>query len=218
MPSAIENVAIQMPTAKLSTKDYVQLDEEYGAPSLIAAPIVITKGQGAHLWDLEGKRYIDMMSAFCVVNQGHCHPRLIGAMVEQCQTLALPSRAYHNLHYPRLCKKLCNLLDMDKAFAMNSGSEAVDLAIKMSRKWGYTVKGIAPNQAMVVTVSGNFHGKTMGPLSGSDDAFIKNGALPATSVVRDLILNWIHRVRSLRPRRWLRGGRQNCALQSLGGP
>ena len=165
-------------SGRLSTADYIACEDQYAATSLQSLPVVLTRGQGAHLWDIDGNKYIDFLSSFSVVNQGHCHPRLVKVMIEQCQKLTLTSRAYHNEHYPLLCKKLCELLGFDMAFPMNSGSEAVDLAIKVVRKWGYVVKGIEPDQALVVTISGNYHGKSLGPLSASNNDKIRSGYGP----------------------------------------
>ncbi|KAK4940218.1 hypothetical protein LTR10_019647 [Elasticomyces elasticus] len=162
----------------LTTDDYVELDDQYAAPALESIPVVLNKARGAHLWDIDGNKYIDFLSMFSVVNQGHCHPRIVSAMVEQCQKITVVSRAFHNEHFALLCKKLCHLLQFDQAFAMNSGSEATDLAIKLARKWGYKVKGIPPNEAMVVTLAGNYHGKTLGPLSASNNATIREGFGP----------------------------------------
>ncbi|OQU98353.1 hypothetical protein CLAIMM_04150 [Cladophialophora immunda] len=166
---SVENVAVE---------DCVALDEQYAATALESVPIVFRKAAGARLWDVHGKEYVDFMSMFSVVNQGHCHPRIVATMIRQCQEITLVSRAYHNEHFPRLCKKLCELLNFDKAFAMNSGSEATDLAIKLARRWGYNVKGIRPDEALVVTLAGNYHGKTLGPLSASDNTFLRRAFGP----------------------------------------
>ncbi|KAL6251252.1 hypothetical protein RBB50_001460 [Rhinocladiella similis] len=165
-------------TGSLSTRDLIDYENSYGAASLKPLPIVLTKAQGALLWDLDGNRYIDFLSSFSVTNQGHCHPRLVKAMVDQCQKLTIASRAMHNEHYPLLCKRLCNLLGFDKALAMNSGSEATDTAIKIARKWGYCVKGIDEDKAKIITLSGNYHGKLLGPLSASDNPKITKGFGP----------------------------------------
>ena len=157
------------------TEDYLALEKEYVGQSLSILPVVLDRAQNAHVWDVEGNRYIDFMSCFSVVNQGHCNPRLTKAMIEQCQRLTLSSRAYCNRHYPLLCEKLCKLLGFEMGFAMNSGSEIVDMTVKIARKWGYKVKAIPPDQALVVTVTQNFHGRTMAPLAGSNDEANKSG-------------------------------------------
>jgi len=163
--------------SSLTTADYLECEEQYAAASLPSLPVVLRRGLGARLWDIEGKVYIDFLSAFSVVNQGHCHPRITKVMVEQCQQLTLTSRAYHNEYYPLICKRICDLLGFDMAFPMNSGSESVDLAIKVARKWGYNVKGIQPDEALVITITGNYHGKSLGPLSASDNGKIRNGRI-----------------------------------------
>ncbi|KAH8172502.1 aminotransferase class-III domain-containing protein [Sarocladium implicatum] len=164
--------------AFLSSQDLIDLEERHAAHSLQSLPVVLSRGQGTRLWDIDGKEYIDFLSAFSVTNQGHCHPRIVKVMMDQCQRLTICSRAFHNEWYPRLCEKVCKMLDLDLAFPMNSGSEAVDLAIKVSRKWGYNIKGIKPDEALVVTITNNYHGKSLGPLSASSNTFIRNGYGP----------------------------------------
>src|SRR5688572_13305205 len=190
----------------LSTQDYINLEERYAAHSLESLPVVLTRGQGARLWDVNGKEYIDFLSAFSVVNQGHCHPRILKVMMDQCQKLTITSRAFHNEWYPLLCEKVCTMLGLDLAFPMNSGSEAVDLAIKVARKWGYNVKGIEPDEALVVTISNNYHGKTLGPLSASSNQFIRNGTSSVVSSwIRRQTEAWAHsicRIRSISSRSW----------------
>ena len=161
--------------ASLTTSDYLTLEQEYVGQSLSVLPVVLDRAQNAHVWDIEGNRYIDFFSCFSVVNQGHCHPRLTKVMIEQCQKLVLSSRAYCNTQYPLLCKKLCDLLGFEMGFAMNSGSETVDLTVKIARKWGYNIKGIEPNTALVLTVTQNFHGRTMAPLAGSNEEPARSG-------------------------------------------
>ncbi|KAL2108246.1 hypothetical protein VUR80DRAFT_4077 [Thermomyces stellatus] len=162
----------------LTTDDYMEINDRFCAPTHAPIPIVLNKGSGAHAWDVEGNEYIDFLSAFSVLNQGHCHPRIVEAMVRQCQNLALWTSALQNETYPQMCQKICQLLDYDMAASMNSGSEAVDLAIKISRKWGYNVKGIQPGDAKILTVTSNYHGKTLAPLSGSSNRDIKEGFGP----------------------------------------
>ncbi|KAM5350042.1 hypothetical protein ACJ41O_006547 [Fusarium nematophilum] len=163
-----------MPT----TEEYTKLNARYCAPMHSPIPIVLEKGAGARLWDIDGNEYIDFLSSFSVVNQGHSHPHIITAMVDQSQKLAICTSALQNETYPLLCKKMCDLLGYDMAAAMNSGSEGVDLAIKIARKWAYNVKGIDLNQAKIITVTGNYHGKTLGPLSGSSFGYTKDGFGP----------------------------------------
>ncbi|WAO91475.1 Ornithine aminotransferase [Fusarium falciforme] len=162
----------------LTTEEYAELSARYCAPTHLPIPIVIHKGEGARLRDIDGKEYIDFLSSFSVANQGHSHPRIVKAMIDQCQKIALCTSALQNETYPLLCKKICDLLGYDMAASMNSGSEGVDMAIKIARKWGYNVKGIEPDQAKVLTVTGNYHGKTLGPVSGSSFSYAKDGFGP----------------------------------------
>ncbi|KAB8217739.1 pyridoxal phosphate-dependent transferase [Aspergillus novoparasiticus] len=162
----------------LTTEHYLALNRQFCAPTHAPIPIVLSRGVGARVWDITGKEYIDFLSAFSVVNQGHCHPRIISALKEQCQKLTLCTSAFQNETYPQLCKRICELLEYDMAASMSSGSEAIDLAIKIARKWGYKVKGIPPDQAKVLTVTGNYHGKILGPLSASSNEDIKDGFGP----------------------------------------
>ncbi|EXJ77076.1 ornithine-oxo-acid transaminase [Capronia epimyces CBS 606.96] len=148
-------------------------EQEYSTQGLHALPIVISHAKGAYLWATDGRKYLDFMSAFAVANQGHCHPRIIAALVDQAQRCTLTSRAVYNDKNSVLCKKLCQLLGFEKASAMNTGSDAIDLVIKLARHWGYTRKGIAKDEAVVLTCTGNFHGKTLTPLAASTNEDIK---------------------------------------------
>jgi ornithine--oxo-acid transaminase len=143
-----------------NTQQYIDLEARYGA--------VLQRGQGVQLWDVEGKPYYDFLSAYSAVNQGHCHPHIINALINQAQQLTLTSRAFYNDQLGRAEEYICRLFNYDKALFMNSGAEAVETAIKLARKWAYQRKGIADNQAQIVTASGNFHGRTTGIISFSD--------------------------------------------------
>ncbi|KAH7177105.1 putative ornithine aminotransferase [Dactylonectria macrodidyma] len=162
----------------MTTEDYIDLNASFCSPTHTPIPIVLKKGLGARLWDIDGNEYIDLLSAFSVVNHGHGHPRIVDALVNQVEKLALCTSAFQNESYPVLCKKICELLGYDLASSMNSGSEAVDLAIKYARKWGYNCKGIEPDQAKILTVTGNYHGKTLAPLSGSSFSDVREGFGP----------------------------------------
>lgn len=162
----------------LSAQEYIDIENQYTAKGLGALPIVLARGRGARVWDTDGQEYIDFLSCFSVVNQGHAHPRIVKAMVDQCQKLPLTSRGIHNPLYPMLARKLCTLLGYDKVCPMNSGSETVDLAIKIARKWAYTVKKVPADQAIIVTISKNYHGRTLAPLAGSDNDSIRRGYGP----------------------------------------
>ena len=145
------------------------LEDRYGAHNYHPLPVVLSRGEGVHLWDVDGKQYYDFLSAYSAVNQGHCHPRIIGALTEQAQKLTLTSRAFFNDQLGAAEKQLCELFGYDKALLMNSGAEAVETALKLARKWGYEEKGIAPNLARIVVAEHNFHGRTTGIISFSTD-------------------------------------------------
>jgi ornithine--oxo-acid transaminase len=154
---------------QLSSQALMQLEEHYGAHNYHPLPVVLSRGEGVHLWDVEGKHYYDFLSAYSAVNQGHCHSRIISALTEQAQKLTLTSRAFFNDQLGRAEKYLCELFNYDKALLMNSGAEAVETALKLARRWGYEQKGIAPNQARIVVAEHNFHGRTTGIISFSTD-------------------------------------------------
>lgn len=148
----------------------IELEHQYAAHNYHPLPVVLSRGQGVHLWDTDGNHYYDFLSAYSAVNQGHCHPRIVAALVEQAQTLALTSRAFHSDKLGECARYLCQYFDYDKVLMMNSGAEANETAIKLARKWGYTVKGIPENQAVIVAVERNFHGRTTGIISASTDS------------------------------------------------
>ena len=156
----------------------MQLEEQYGAHNYHPLPVVLTRGRGVHLWDVEGKRYVDFLSAYSAVNQGHCHPRIIEALTEQAQRLTLTSRAFYNDQLGAAEQQLCQLFGYQKALLMNSGAEAVETALKLARKWGYQQKGIAPNQARIIVAEHNFHGRTTGIISFSTDGDSTGGFGP----------------------------------------
>ncbi len=138
-------------------------------------PLVLEKGQGIWVWDTDGRKYLDCLSAYSAVNQGHCHPKIIGAMTEQAKKITLTSRAFHNDRMGPFLEKLCQMAKMDRALPMNTGAEAVESAIKAVRKWGYEVKGVEDNKAEIIVVRDNFHGRTMATISmSSEPAYRKN--------------------------------------------
>jgi ornithine--oxo-acid transaminase len=157
---------------------FMALEDQYGAHNYHPLPVVLTRGKGVHLWDVEGKRYLDFLSAYSAVNQGHCHPRIIGALTEQAQQLTLTSRAFFNDRLGTAEQQLCELFGYQKALLMNSGAEAVETALKLARKWGYQEKGIAPNQARIIVAEHNFHGRTTGIISFSTDGDSTGGFGP----------------------------------------
>jgi ornithine--oxo-acid transaminase len=143
-----------------AASDLIELEDRYGAHNYHPLDVVIERGEGVYLWDVEGRRYMDFLAAYSAVNQGHNHPRIAAALVEQAKRLALTSRAFRNDRFPPLLEKLCRLTGFPKALLMNSGAEAVETAIKAARKWGYDVKGIPYPEAELVVFEGNFHGRT----------------------------------------------------------
>jgi ornithine--oxo-acid transaminase len=161
-----------------SGREAIELEEKYGAHNYHPLPIVLSKGEGVFLWDVEGKRYYDFLSAYSAVNQGHCHPRIIRALTEQAKELTLTSRAFYNDKLGVAEKYICETFGYEKALFMNSGAEANETAIKLARKWGYTKKGIPENQAVIVAVKQNFHGRTTTIISASTDPSSQNGFGP----------------------------------------
>jgi ornithine--oxo-acid transaminase len=147
----------------------MDLEWEYGAHNYHPIPAVLTRGEGVFLWDVDGKRYFDFLSAYSAVSQGHCHPRIINAMIEQAQRLTLTSRAFYN-DKTGLCEQyLCEYFGYDKALLMNSGAEGGETALKLTRKWAYLIKGVPQNEAKVVFAAGNFWGRTLAAISSSTD-------------------------------------------------
>lgn len=163
-----------------NTKHCIDLENKYGAKNYKPLDVVLTKGSGIWVEDVDGKKYMDFLAAYSAVNQGHCHPRLVDVMKKQCETLALTSRAFRNDQLPELAKELCELTSYEKMLPMNSGAEAVETAIKAARKWGYKVKGIENDKAEIIVCAGNFHGRTVTIISFSDEAQYQDGFGPLT--------------------------------------
>ena len=171
--------ATASPTATSArAAELMQLEDQYGAHNYHPLPVVLNRGEGVHLWDVDGKQYFDFLSAYSAVNQGHCHPRIVDALTRQAQQLTLTSRAFFNDQLGAAEKQLCELFGYDKALLMNSGAEAVETALKLARKWGYQEKGIAPNMAQIVVAEHNFHGRTTGIISFSTDGDSTGGFGP----------------------------------------
>ena len=156
-------------TTALSSEQLMHLEDKYGAHNYHPLPVVLAKGEGVYVWDVEGKRYYDFLSAYSAVNQGHCHPAIIGAMIEQAQTLTLTSRAFFNDTLGVYEKFVTEYFGFDKVLPMNTGAEAVETAIKLCRKWAYEKKGINENDAKIIVCDGNFHGRTTTIISFSND-------------------------------------------------
>jgi len=153
----------------LNAQHFIDLEDKYGAHNYHPLPVVLEKGEGVFVWDVEGKRYYDFLSAYSAVNQGHCHPRIINALKTQAEKLTLTSRAFYNNKLGELEEFLCTLFGFDKALMMNSGVEAVETAMKLCRKWAYQVKGLPENSAKIVFAKDNFHGRTLSVISASND-------------------------------------------------
>ncbi|MDX1993860.1 MAG: ornithine--oxo-acid transaminase [bacterium] len=168
------------PLQERTTQDFIDLEKHYGARNYKPLDVVLERGEGVWVWDVEGKRYLDFLSAYSAVNQGHAHPRILNAMIQQASRIPLTSRAFRNDQLPLFAKTLCELLGYDKMLPMNSGAEAVETAIKMVRKWGYKVKGVPENRAQIIVCKGNFQGRTTTIISFSDEAQYQDGFGPFT--------------------------------------
>ncbi len=160
------------------SQDYINLEDRYGAHNYHPLDVVIAKGNGVWVWDVEGRKYMDFLSAYSAVNQGHCHPKIINALVEQASTLTLTSRAFYNNVLGEYEKYITNLFGYDKVLPMNTGVEGGETAVKLARKWAYTVKGIPNNKAKVIFAEGNFWGRTLAAISSSTDPDCKEGFGP----------------------------------------
>ena len=152
-----------------NTSYYIDLEEKFGAHNYHPLPVVLNKGKGVFLWDVEDKRYYDFLSGYSAVNQGHCHPKIVEALIEQASKLTLTSRAFHNDQLGEYESYITAYFGYQKVLPMNTGVEAVETAIKLCRKWGYEVKGVEKNKAKIVVCSSNFHGRTLGVISYSTD-------------------------------------------------
>ncbi len=152
-----------------NSQELIRLEDRHGAHNYHPLPVVLSQGKGVFVWDVEGKRYFDFLSAYSAVNQGHCHPEILNALINQSKKLTLTSRAFHNDQLGRYEQYITHIFGYDKVLPINTGVEAVETAIKLCRKWAYKVKGIKENEAKIVFVSGNFHGRTLGAISASTD-------------------------------------------------
>jgi ornithine--oxo-acid transaminase len=161
-----------------SSKTLIELEDKYGAHNYHPIPVVLAKGEGVHVWDVEGKKYYDFLSAYSAVNQGHCHPRIINALKEQADKLTLTSRAFHNNVLGPYEKFITSYFGYDKVLPMNTGVEGGETAVKLCRKWAYEVKGVPTNQAKIVFVTGNFWGRTLAAISSSTDPSSTTGFGP----------------------------------------
>jgi ornithine--oxo-acid transaminase len=165
---------------KTRTEEFIELEEKYGAHNYSPLDVVIERAQGVWVYDVDGKRYLDCLASYSAVNQGHCHPKILNALIEQARKVTLTSRAFRNDQLPMLYKELHDLTGYDMALPMNSGAEAVETAIKAARKWGYKVKGIPDGKAEIIVCAGNFHGRTTTVVGFSSDEQYRDGFGPFT--------------------------------------
>ncbi len=165
---------------QLTSQQAIDLENKYGAHNYHPLPVVLSKGEGVYVWDVEGKKYYDFLSAYSAVNQGHCHPKIVGAMVNQAQTLTLTSRAFYNDMLGKYEKFATEYFGFDKLLPMNTGAEAVETALKICRKWAYEVKGINENEAQIIVCKNNFHGRTTTIISFSNDPVARKNFGPFT--------------------------------------
>lgn len=165
---------------KITSQEAMKLEDKYGAHNYHPLPVVLDRGEGVFVWDCEGKRYYDFLSAYSAVNQGHCHPKISAVVKEQVEKLTLTSRAFYNSELGDYERFITNLMGFDKVLPINSGAEAVETALKVCRKWGYEVKGIESNKAKIVVCEENFHGRTISIVSFSTDPVAKNNFGPYT--------------------------------------
>lgn len=164
----------------MNTNEYIEIEEQYGAHNYHPLDVVINRGEGVWVWDVDDKKYLDCLSAYSALNQGHVHPKILAALVEQAKKITLTSRAFRNDQLPLLYKELSDITGYGMSLPMNSGAEAVETAVKLARKWAYTVKKIPRHQAEIVVASGNFHGRTTTVISFSTEAFYRDDFGPFT--------------------------------------
>ena len=166
---------------KMSSAEAIALEDKYGAHNYHPLPVVLSRGEGVYVWDVEGKKCYDFLSAYSAVNQGHCHPKIVGAMLEQAKTLTLTSRAFYNDKLGVYEQFVTNYFGFDKVLPMNTGAEAVETALKLCRKWAYEKKGINENEAQIIVCDGNFHGRTTTIISFSNDENARKNFGPYTA-------------------------------------
>ncbi len=180
---------------RITSEDAIALEEKYGAQNYHPLPVVLSRGEGVYVWDVEGKKYYDFLSAYSAVNQGHCHPKIIGALQQQAENLTLTSRAFYNDMLGKYEKYVTEFFGFDKVLPMNTGAEAVETAIKLARKWGYEKKGIPSNQAKIIVCQNNFHGRTVTIISASNDPVATENFGPFTPGIVSIRYNDIEALR-----------------------
>ena len=164
----------------MNTQEYIEIEERYGAHNYLPLDVVITRGEGVWVYDVEGKKYLDCLSAYSALNQGHVHPKILAALIEQAGKVTLTSRAFRNDQLPLLYKELFELTGYEMSLLMNSGAEAVETALKLARKWAYVVKKIPHHQAEIIVCAGNFHGRTITEVSFSSEPLYRDDFGPFT--------------------------------------
>jgi ornithine--oxo-acid transaminase len=179
-PALSESNVAEQEGAKVNTRDYIQLENEYGAMNYQPLDVVLTRGQGIWVWDVEGNKYLDFLAAYSAVNQGHCHPKILATLREQAERLTLTSRAFRNDQLPFFYKELCELTNSHMVLPMNSGAEAVESCIKAVRKWGYREKGVPDGKAEIIVCANNFHGRTITIVGFSTESQYRDGYAPFT--------------------------------------
>ena len=181
---------------QISSQQAIDLENKYGAHNYHPLPVVLNRGEGVYVWDVDGKKYYDFLSAYSAVNQGHCHPKIIHALKEQAETLTLTSRAFYNDQLGQYEKFVTEYFGFDKVLPMNTGAEAVETAIKLARKWGYEKKGIPSNQAKIVVCQNNFHGRTITIISASNDPVATENFGPFTPGIISIPYNDIEALKN----------------------
>ena len=179
------------------TETAIEKENKYGAHNYHPLPVVLERGEGVFVWDVEGKKYFDFLSAYSAVNQGHCHPRIIQALKNQAEKLTLTSRAFHSSLLGEFEEYMTQLFDFDKVLLMNSGVEAVETAMKLCRKWAYQVKGVPENQAVIVFATGNFHGRTLSVVSASTDPSSRTGFGPFMGGLETIAYNDLNALKQI---------------------
>lgn len=177
---------------QLTSQQAIDLEHKYGAQNYHPLPVVLCKGEGVYVWDVEGKKYYDFLSAYSAVNQGHCHPKIINALKDQAENLTLTSRAFYNDLLGKYEKYVTDFFGFDKLLPMNTGAEAVETALKLARKWGYEKKGIPANQAKIIVCQNNFHGRTIAIISASNDPVATENFGPFTPGIISIRYNDIN--------------------------
>ena len=182
---------------KLSSAEAIALEARYGAQNYHPLPVVLSRGEGVYVWDVEGRKYYDFLSAYSAVNQGHCHPKIIDALKTQAETLTLTSRAFYNDQLGSYEKYMCEYFGFDKILPMNTGAEAVETAMKLARKWGYEKKGIPANKAKIIVCQNNFHGRTISIISASNDPIATENFGPFTPGITAIRYNDLNALREV---------------------